>query len=302
MPTAVGLGARRAVAAVASALALSVVGATGAAASIHTDSFVVVSRDVSVQPFDTGVQYADCPQDMSIVTGGTFWHTGTGEPDLTAGNQITSSTPTDDHLAWYATGVSHESTGTYLRVVAVCLPTASVGAYTLTKDLPIEAGATGSGYLRCRAGKRIISGGAFWRDPTGAIVPNEIAVLGNSSPMTDGTRWYASGRNHTDHPLVLQLVVHCLPNASVGTYTVKTRDFTYQGVGSVRGSPNCPAGKQIVVGGAFWHRGNGVPRANLYSSLYTSAPRPGGRGWMAAGMYDNPGTVKLRVVLLCRPI
>lgn len=151
-----------------------------------------------------------CGTGRRIVTGGAFWHQPGGPPDPAVHAYLRSSTPDGDGKGWYAVGDGREPELRF-TVIALCLPTASVGRYTRrTMDVPVNADAPGGDDLSCGAGKRAVPGGAFWHFEGGGRHPSHRAWLKASVPEAGGERWYADGWNTQDARL-LRIVALCRP-------------------------------------------------------------------------------------------
>ncbi len=244
--------------------------------------------------------YLACPKGKRIVTGGAFWHRPGEGPDAQLAGYLTSSTPTTNGKGWYASGLNGDGTQLQLRIVALCLPKAKVGKYTVkTQDLGAADGTNVGNYLSCPSGKRIVAGGAFWHRPGEGPDAQLTAFLKSSTSTTDGKGWYASGRNSDGFQLRLRIVAQCLPKAKVGKYAVRTTDLTAAVGESVGNYLSCPSGKRIVSGGAFWHRPGEGPDAQLGGDLGSSTATTNGKGWYASGLNVYDVALQLRLVALC---
>lgn len=143
-----------------------------------------------------------CSRGMEALTGGALWHRP-GErpvPEEAGKGLLASSTVTANGRAWYADGtdnflIEEER----LRVVVRCVPKAEL-AGTSTKERTIEdvpddgiAGAT----VRCRKGRRALTGGGFWHaSGSGPDPAGNAGIFGGSNSFSrNGKSWHAHGLN-----------------------------------------------------------------------------------------------------------
>ena len=192
-----------------------------------------------------------------------------------------------------------------LALLASCVLPVAAGAHirdghyrVKTKDIGIAAGGTGGGKVRCPAGQRVVSGGAYFHLDGQGPTPEAISVLRYSTPLADGTGWRAGGRN-PGSLLVLTIVITCLPLSVLGPYTVVHKDVGAPVGGTKGGWVDCPGAMRAVTGGAYWHRPGQGPNPALEAYLGSS-----GTGdlltWYASGT-TSLLNVSLRVTALCLP-
>ena len=177
------------------------------------------------------------------------------------------------------------------------------GGYTIrTREVSVPGTSPGldGGSVACGRGKRVVTGGAFWRRETGGPDPSLNAYLSSSAPKLDKRGWFAAGINWSNETLVLRIVAYCLPAVQVGSYTVVTVDRTVEAKHFRSGTPRCGKGLRVVTGGAFWRAADGTPETAVEGYLRSSTPDPDGKGWYGVG-FSDVGTLQLRVVALCRP-
>jgi hypothetical protein len=196
-----------------------------------------------------------------------------------------------------------------LVLIACGLPAAPAsaaidpGGYTIrAREISVPGSGPGldGGSVDCGRGKRVVTGGAFWRRETGGADPSLNAYLSSSAPKPNARGWFASGINWSSETLILRIVAYCLPAVQVGTYTVRTVDRTVDAKHFRSGTPRCGKGKRVVTGGAFWRASDGSPETAVEGYLRSSTPDPDGKGWYGVG-YSDVATMQLRVVALCRP-
>ena len=177
------------------------------------------------------------------------------------------------------------------------------GGYTIrTREISVPGTSPGldGGSVACGRGKRVVTGGAFWRRETGGPDPSLNAYLSSSAPKLDKRGWFAAGINWSNETLILRIIAYCLPAVQVGSYTVVTVDRTVEAKHFRSGTPRCGKGLRVVTGGAFWRAADGTPETAVEGYLRSSTPDPDGKGWYGVG-FSDVGTLQLRVVALCRP-
>jgi hypothetical protein len=88
-----------------------------------------------------------------------------------------------------------------------------------------------------------------------------------------------------------------------GGYVIRTRSIEVESTnpGLEGGSVGCGKGRRVVTGGAYWHLGSAGPDPLLNAYLASSAPKPNGKGWFAAGINWSSDTLILEVVAYCLP-
>jgi len=203
---------RRGLAAILGVILLAVAIATPVSAHVGSGTYKLRTTDLTAADGASVGNYLSCPKGKRIVSGGAFWHRPGEGPDALLGGYLDSSSATTDGKGWYAAGRNVTTLQLQLRIVALCLPKAKVGPYSLrTRDLAVPAlGGRVGGYVTCPAGRRIVSGGAFWHVPGEAPDPELGQSIGSSTATTNGKGWYASGRSLYDVALELRLVALCL--------------------------------------------------------------------------------------------
>ncbi len=180
-------------------------------AKAKVGEYTVRTTDLAAASGESVGNYLSCPSGKRIVGGGAFWHRPGEGPDAQLAVLLKSSTPTTDGKGWYASGQNAEGETIQLRIVALCLPKAKVGRYYLrTRDLSAVGVAQVSDHLSCPAGKRIVSGGAFWHRTGEGPVPQLRGILSSSVPSNNGNGWYASGQNAEGEMIQLRLVALCV--------------------------------------------------------------------------------------------
>ncbi len=281
-----------------------------AAASIDEGTYTVVNPEVSVPAPGTEGGFVSCPAGQRIVAQGMFWHLPAMGPDpanaLSGNARMGSDTPTSDGLGMFSSG-ENGVTARFRQSVLLCLPDATIGTpyTTVITNSPPVMNTNAGGYTPCPAGQRVVSGGAFWHadmaNPVGTDA--DTSWIGSSSPTTDGLGWYADGNNASATARVFTTIIHCLPTASFGPYTIVQPDSAeIPDAATTGGFQSCPAGQRIVTGGAFWHvtaMGPTPPNA-AGVQLSSSTPTTDGLGWYADGLNGSGvGNYRLTTVLLC---
>jgi hypothetical protein len=265
--------------------------------------------------------YVRCPDGSRVVTGGAFWDAGGAGPDPSEEDvRITGSSANFAADRWFGSG-TNVGTGTMdLVVAAQCLPQSNskkIGAgdlrryQTESKAFSIPTFQAGGGYVGCREGSRVITGGAF---PSGAVTsPNpsreDLYLTGSSATFTaDG--WYGAGLAVVPGAGDLVVWAQCLPTSSsrkVGSndlklYELRTQTFVVGPDQAGGGYVSCPAGSRVVTGGAFWDSGGMGPdplddQVRLTGSSATFAAD----GWYGAGANLSGVSRDLIVAALCLP-
>ena len=146
--------------------------AAGATAVLHPGKYTLRTVTLLQDPNSTSVGgYLACknPNTHRLVAGGGYWHApGKGPtPSSADPHLLGSSAVTTDGKRWYAdarvTGPSGGGGGEAFTMVALCLPKAQVGTYTLrTVTYDVAGGAKAGNYVGCPANQRIVTGGAYW--------------------------------------------------------------------------------------------------------------------------------------------
>jgi hypothetical protein len=150
-----------------------------------------------------------CGAGKRAVTGGAAWQVE-GEPldaSTAADSHLSGSTATRDARGWFANGQGGVGDAS-LRLVVLCRPKDSVGAYsTVVKEMPMVPGDPTGDYLACPDRRRVVTGGAFWKDASGQPT---IWLLASSTPTTDKRGWYAAGQSFFPGD-ELVVIAHCRP-------------------------------------------------------------------------------------------
>ncbi len=194
-------------------------------ASVIGANYETESQDLG--PLNNGStgNYVPCPAGHRIVSGGAFWHLPNQPPTAQdAEAWISSSTPTEDGGGWYADGANNTATPRVLTIIAHCLPSASVGGYSIhAQDLP-ASNAIAGGYLPCPDGQRIVTGGAFWHEPGQGpnVADAGASPLSSSTPMPDARGWYADGRTFVANRRLRAVAACVVPRTSQGTTPIVT--------------------------------------------------------------------------------
>ena len=303
-----------AVAAIVVVAASWVAVAASATTVLHPGQYTLTTATLQNPGFRVG-GYLACKNANThrLVAGGGFWHApGEGPAPINADEHAEgSSTVTSDGKGWYAdekgAGPRAGDDGEVFTMVALCLPKAQVGTYTVrTVTYDVSAGAAAGNYVSCPASQRIVTGGAYWHAAGEAPDPNnDPGYISSSTPTTDGKGWYADGLAFTNGQLTI--TAFCLPLRRIGAYTLKTAtlDAVEQGESQnyyVGNYLSCPKNKRIVAGGAFWHLPGKGPDLNnaREHSLSSSTPTTDGKGWYADGDTATEGE-ELTLVAQCLP-
>lgn len=265
----------------------------GAAAAIHPALATVHTKEVEVAMNGLAKGTVRCPAGKRVISGGVVFHRPDLPPAALAAKLISSS-PTSDARGWHGAGASFEDLPILMRITAVCLPTRSIGSYTVrTKDLTADGALHFDGSLTCGRGKRIVTGGAFWNPTDGGAAPTGADNLFRSGPR-DGSRWVASGFAFGSPDDILRIVLLCRPAASLGSVSLRTRDLT--GGSDRDGSVSCPAGKRAIAGGVDWiEDGTPIPAGG---SMTSSSVRSTRTGWYTAGDTGPDTIMRLRVICI----
>lgn len=200
-----------------------------------------------------------------------------------------------------------------LAVTMASAPGASagkIGARTVkgSKLIQVTRAAEGlhgraAGFVRCPAGWRALTGGAFWHLPEGGADPNAGAHrlgLSSSAITPDGRRWYAEGGD-LDRTRELTTDLRCVRRARLRGVRTITRTLKPSEPGFTRvigGQAKCPRGRRVLSGGGFFHA-RGEPPGLDDSTMWASLPLPSGKGWYAEGATFDEDRPRLTLVALC---
>lgn len=168
----------------------------------------------------------------------------------------------------------------------------------------VADGASGAATAHCPSGDLVETGGAYWHPTTTDVSdPTLNAYLRSSAPLTNLAGWYASGINESGQDMNLTTVVRCVPQAQLGTHTLKTREVTVDPNRPGNADLHCPSGETAIAGGGVWHKPGGSAKPGLAAYLTTDIADDAfhgvAPGWTVAGWNASTLVIDLRVIVLC---
>ena len=168
------------------------------------------------------------------------------------------------------------------------------------------AGGHEGGFVSCDAGRRVITGGAYWHQTGtgGNYEEADNAYLGDSAVTKDGKGWYADGFHR--YPLVsmdLTLYTLCIPKRQVKGTMLIGKTVSVNDSYDAHAKAKCPQGWEVYTGGAFFHAKGEAPNPDDGGGSRTSASMPlaNGSGWYGAGTTGYGEKSKLTVRARCLP-
>lgn len=177
----------------------------------HVGTYQVKSAEVSVTKGSFGALRVACGVGKQAVTGGAYWHRSGHAADAVHVGVLTGSIATADMKAWYASGLNSANETLQLHVSALCLPTARVGTrHAKTVEVTINNTETGGVLVKCAAGMRVLTGGAYWHRAGQPTDSNLGAYLDSSNTTGDAKGWFAAGHNISGEQLVLHVSAFCI--------------------------------------------------------------------------------------------
>lgn len=300
---------RRRAAAAAIIAVVGIVAATATAgAAIHPGSYDQRLKSGTVPSGDTIVLQAHCPAGDRIVTGGAYWHESGQNGDASLETTIIGSAPTANARGWSVTGANLAGASLILTVLADCLPSGSVGAYSVQTSTVSFAESFGRTSVKCPAGQEVVAGGAALLHPELDPTAAQDLFLQQSYPNKTGKGWYASAYNGGTTALDLKISALCRPTQSVGTYKQVVKHVTVLDDSAADDTADvyvhCPSGKHVVTGGAFWSPGPPPPYSpttGYFGTIENITPTGDGTYWYVAGKSDDGNPRVLTVIALCLP-
>lgn len=170
---------------------------------------------------------------------------------------------------------------------------------TALVHVPPGKGATVS--KNCPTGSHVLTGGAWFnalgQPPAAGLA--QTTWLSNSYPTASG--WKASGFNNGTTPdLALTINLWCTKSA---LHTVKLTGSVTLAPGATRtDGATCPAGTQLLYGGAFFHRKGEGPRTGLAANTWlTVAADNNNTSWFYGGRNGTFKNLVLSGVQYCSP-
>jgi len=295
------------VSAALSALLITLLSATGAAAQVRPSQYLTVTGTTSAANGYSVAAVAKCPTGYRVASGGAFWHAHGASPSAALRTEIGSSAPQTDATGWYASGHNLSGQALELTSTAQCLPKTALGAYVVhTREITVDPGLVGAAYMKCKTGQFALAGGGVWHKPGSSPKPLISAWLTASVTQGSNSLWLVVGMSSYGGVLDLRAVVLCVPGSVVGPGLggFKTesafRKIAYGDSAEIWLA--CPAGSLAVSGGVFWAHGD---RADLGTpnDIRGTAITFDATGWYGAGFnqdYDLRGVTEwLNVWVSC---
>jgi hypothetical protein len=168
----------------------------------------------------------------------------------------------------------------------------------------VAAGASAAATAHCPTNYLVETGGAYWHPTTTDISdPALNAYLRSSAPLANLTGWYATGANATGQTMNLTTIVRCVPQAQLGSHTLKTREVTVDPGRPGNADLHCGSGQTAIAGGGVWHKPGATPKPGLAAYLTSNILDQGFHGvvpgWTVAGWNASTTILDLRVSVLC---
>ena len=175
---------------------------------------------------------------------------------------------------------------------------------TRTVTTTVATGASAGATAHCPTNDLVETGGAYWHPTTTTVSdPTLNAYLRSSAPLANLTGWHATGMNASGQTMNLTTIVRCVPQAQLGSHTLKTREVTVDPNRPGNADLHCGTGQTAIAGGGMWHKPGASPKAGLAAYLTSDIFDPSfhgvAPGWTVAGWNANSTILDLRVSVLC---
>jgi len=203
---------------------------------------------------------------------------------------------------WLAHGYNNDAAPRKITAVAMCAKRArrdkvGVVVRTIAEPTTLAAFVSGSDTATCRAGERLVGGGASG----GGTAPSAVFISISAPDPAAPRRWRATGfNNDLTNAHDLRATAFCARAArpdKIGRIVKRAgANVTLAAMTAGSASASCRRGERLVGGGAI-----GTGATGIQGVLLTrSAPVSGSpRRWRAAGFNFGTADQKLRAFALC---
>ncbi len=179
------------------------------------------------------------------------------------------------------------------------------GADLVSTDITNGAGGFSGGYVFCPAGRRVLTGGAYWGPTVGppSFEDADNAYLANSTVTNDKKGWYADGFHRApSYSMDLTELAFCIGTRQLAGSKLRYVTKRAGNFSKASGRARCPQGSRVHTGGAFFHPKDDGPNPPQGGDSRTAAsfPLKNGAGWYGGGTsgYANG---RLSVFAWCLP-